>query len=204
MLCCAHGAEQAVKKEISKDGWRLAFSRPGFVTCKHDELRPLPEGVFIRTASRSIGQCRDSLGHHQIAKLIESLEASPLAHKPFDQLHVWPKDRAAIGRFGFEPGIDEVAGAVAQEVYEALSPGWVRCDAPNRIAMPDEAILDIVLLEPAYWFYGTHTASKWPTRWPGGVQPMSPKDRTDLTCLFQGGRSDPMERFRFAAKRPCH
>ena len=150
-------AEQAVKKEIADEGWRLAFSRPGFVTCKHDESRSLPEGVFIRAASRSIGKCHDNNAKQQIAKLIESLETSPLARKPFDQLHVWPKDRAAIGRFGFEPGIDEVAGAVAQEVYETLSPEWVRSDAPNRIAMPDETVLDIVLIEPAYWFYGIHT-----------------------------------------------
>ena len=74
MLCCAHGAEQAVKSEISRDGWRLAFSRPGFVTCKHDDSKTLPHGVFIRTASQSIGQCRDSNGRQQIAKLIESLE----------------------------------------------------------------------------------------------------------------------------------
>ena len=175
MLCCAHGAEQAVKNEVSPEGWRLAFSRPGFVTCKHDQSKPIPEGVFVRTASRSIGQCRANDGRKQIAALLETLEESAGASEPFDQLHVWPKDRAAIGRFGFEPGIDEVSDAVASEIYRALSPRWIRGDGPNRIAMPDESVLDIVLVEPAHWFYGTHTATKWPSRWPGGVQPIKPK-----------------------------
>ena len=175
MLCCAHGAEQVVKKDISAVGWRLAFSRPGFVTCKHDAAKSLPESPFVRTASRSIGQLRDSNGRQQIAKLIETLESWPRTNKPFDQVHVWSKDRAAIGRFGFEPGIDEVSGAVAQEVYQALAPTWVRSDAANRIALPDETVLDVVLVEPSHWFYGSHIASTWPTRWPGGVQPIDPK-----------------------------
>lgn len=195
MLCCAHGAELAVKKEIAKDGWRLAFSRPGFVTCKHDESQNLPEGVFVRTATQSIGQCRNSDGRLQIAKLIESLEASPLTASPLDQLHVWSKDRVPIGRFGFEPGIDEVASAVADEIYDALSPKWVRCDAPNRIAMPEESILDVVLVEPSHWFFGVHTASKWPTRWPGGVQPLSPKHEPLSRAYFKAAEAIPWSGF---------
>jgi len=175
MLCCAHGAELAVKQEIAAAGWRLAFSRPGFVTCKHDEAKPLPSGTFIRTASRSLGQHKEIDGRQQIARLVETLATSPLNLQPFDQVHVWSKDRAPIGRFGFEPGVDEVAAAVAEEVYQALATKWVRSDAANRIANPDESVLDIVLIEPSHWFYGMHTASTWPTRWPGGVQPLVPK-----------------------------
>tara|TARA_R110002049_G_scaffold72490_6_gene187361 strand:+ start:40534 stop:41577 length:1044 start_codon:yes stop_codon:yes gene_type:complete len=195
MLCCAHGAEQVVKKEVAQDGWRLAFSRPGFVTCKHDESKPIPEGVFVRTASRSIGNCRDSNGRQQIAKLIETLETSPLANQPFDQLHVWPKDRAAIGRFGFEPGIDEVSAAVAREIFDALSPTWIRGDAPNRIALPDESVLDVVLVEPSHWFYGTHVASKWPSRWPGGVQPIEPKHEPISRAYFKAAEAIPWSGF---------
>lgn len=174
MLCCAHGAELAVKEAMVADGWRLAFSRPGFVTAKHDSAPEPPTGVFIRTASRSIGQCRSEQGDEQIASLLEKLKSSPLANRPFDQLHVWPKDRAPIGRFGFEPGADEVSGMVADQAYAALKDEHVRCDGPNRIAEADERVLDIVLVEPSHWFIGTHTATTWPTRWPGGVQPISP------------------------------
>ena len=44
MLVCAYGAEQAVKESMAAEGWRLAFSRPGFVTAKHDIEASLPAG----------------------------------------------------------------------------------------------------------------------------------------------------------------
>ncbi|TWU42514.1 SAM-dependent methyltransferase [Novipirellula artificiosorum] len=172
MICCAHGAEPLVKESIAGEGWRLAFSRPGFVTAKHDERVPTPSGTFIRTAATSIGQARSP----NASELLESLRKSLADHYPaehrFDQLHVWPKDRAPIGRFDFEPGVDEVSRAVAAEIYAALSPDHLRCDAANRVAQPGERVLDVVLVEPAHWFFGTHVASTWPTRWPGGIQPM--------------------------------
>lgn len=175
MLCCAYGAERRVKESIATEGWRLAFSRPGFVTAKHDGSAPLPEDIFIRAAAHSIGQARNEDGRQLIASLVDQLQSSPLASCPFDQLHVWPKDRAAIGRFGFEPGVDELARAVAEEVFAAIGEKWLRCEVPNRIAQPGDSVLDLVLVEPAHWFFGTHTASTWPTRWPGAVQPMEPQ-----------------------------
>lgn len=179
MIACACGAERVVKDSIARDGWRLAFSRPGFVTCKHDDPRAaMPQGVFVRTAARSIGQARGEHSKELIQsladKLTEQLESAGDS-RPFDQLHVWPKDRAPIGRFGFEPGVDEVSRAVADELFAALAPRYVRGDVPNRIAEPGDHVLDVVLVEPAHWFFGTHEASVWPTRWPGGVQPISPK-----------------------------
>ena len=172
MLCCAHGAESAVKKTMAAQGWRLAFSRPGFVTGKHDTATSLPSGIFIRTASHSIGQVRGGHADALMAELRQQLEQSRLANKPFDQLHVWPKDRLPIGRFGFEPGVDEVAQAVAEEIFRTLGQEWLSCDAANRIAQPGDAVLDVVLIEPSHWFIGTHTAETWPTRWPGAVQPI--------------------------------
>ena len=157
---------------MAAQGWRLAFSRPGFVTGKHDTATSLPSGIFIRTASHSIGQARGGRSSELIAEMRKQLEQSSLANKPFDQLHVWPKDRLPIGRFGFEPGVDEVAQAVADEIFRCLGEEWLSCDAPNRIAQPGDSVLDVVLIEPAHWFIGTHTAETWPTRWPGAVQPM--------------------------------
>lgn len=176
MLCCAHGAESAVKASMAEQGWRLAFSRPGFVTAKHDEAKALPSGVFVRAAAWSIGQARGSRSADLIATLRDQLQASPRLSTQVDQLHVWPKDRAAVGRFDFEPGIDEVSRAVADEVFQALRSDWVRGDRPNRIAEPGEAVLDVVLVDPSHWFIGTHTAETWPSRWPGGVQPIEPAE----------------------------
>ena len=60
MLCCANGAEQQVKQSIAEQGWRLAFSRPGFVTAKHDEPVDLPEGTTVRIEVVSIRHIRVS------------------------------------------------------------------------------------------------------------------------------------------------
>ncbi|MEM8666532.1 MAG: SAM-dependent methyltransferase [Planctomycetota bacterium] len=175
MLTCACGAEKAVKSSMAETGWRLAFSRPGFVTAKNDTPNAgLPSGVFIRTAAHSLGQSRSEQSSDQIRKLIETLPSGS-ARPQFDELHVWPKDRVPIGKFGFEPGIDEVARSVADEIHGKLGTDWLRCDAPNRIAEPGARVLDIVLVDPSHWFFGSHTSSDWPTRWPGGIQPIVPQ-----------------------------
>ncbi|MEM9589513.1 MAG: SAM-dependent methyltransferase [Planctomycetota bacterium] len=175
MMCCAHGAEKAVKEAIAHEGWRLAFSRPGFVTAKHDSGPPLPSNPFIRTASHSIGAVRGDDALVLIQQMSDLLQQSFPESHVFDQLHVWPKDRAAIGRFDFEPGIDEVSKLVAEQIHSKLHPRWVRNDSPNRIAEPGESVLDVVLVEPAHWFIGRHMADVWPTRWPGAVQPIEPE-----------------------------
>ncbi len=93
MLTCACGAETVVKEEMGTQGWRLAFSRPGFVTAKHDSSNAdLPQGVFIRTAAHSLGKASGDESSFLIAQLEQQLESS--SAKPFDQFHVWPKDRA--------------------------------------------------------------------------------------------------------------
>ncbi len=174
MLCCAHGAEAVVKKSIADQGWRLAFSRPGFVTAKNDQAAGPPRGTFIRTSAKSIGQTRNENLSLQIAQLKSQLEGA-VAIGSIDQLHVWPKDRAPIGRFGFEPGIDEVSRAVADELVGALASDGLRCSVANQIAGPGETVLDVVLVDPSYWFFGVHRAGgDWPSRWPGGVQPIKP------------------------------
>lgn len=189
MLCCACGAEHLVKETMSAEGWRLAFSRPGFVTAKHDEAKSLPAGVFIRTAAKSIGSAKSEDASELVSKLIEKLESTDTTGKPFDQLHVWPKDRAPIGRFGFEPGSDEVSTAVAEQIHAALNGKWVRSDAPNRIAQPGESVLDVVLVEPAHWFFGTHVASTWPTRWPGAVQPIRLKEEPVSRAYYKAAEA---------------
>ena len=189
MLCCACGAEQVVKQEMAEQGWRLAFSRPGFVTAKNDNATTLPAGVFVRIAARSIGQMRSMDAKSQLDELKKQLASFDATGRAFDQLHVWPKDRAPIGRFGFEPGIDEVSAAVANEVFQAIGTSWLKCDAPNQIAQPGDRVLDVVLVEPAHWFIGTHDATTWPTRWPGGVQPIQPKHEPVSRAYFKAAEA---------------
>lgn len=172
MMTCAHGAEGWVKEQIAREGWRLAFSRPGFVTAKHDRNVPPPTGIFIRTCCRSLGSAKGDQGDVLIERLFESIETLAL---PIDQLHVWPRDRAPIGRFDFEPEIDEVAQAVAARILQLAPKGTFRCATANQIAQPSESVLDVVLVDPSQWFFGTHTATHWPSRWPGGMQPVAPE-----------------------------
>lgn len=189
MLCCANGAENQVKQSISESGWRLAFSRPGFVTAKHDDNVDLPSGTFIRTASFSVGHLKDADGENQIRSLTELLESKFPKGLQFDEVHVWPRDRVPIGKFGFEPGVDEVAKLVADRVFESLSGTWVRSDAPNRIAQPGARVLDLILVDPADWFVGWHTATKWHSRWPGGVQPIEPQYEPVSRAYFKAAES---------------
>lgn len=195
MLCCAHGAETAVKQSMGESGWRLAFSRPGFVTAKRDRAQSLPSGVFIRTAAWSIGQVQGNRSDESIRRLREQLDASPQIGGRLDQLHVWPKDRAAVGRFDFEPGVDEVSRAVAEELFPALQPRWIRSDAFNRIAQPGETVLDVVLVSPSHWFVGWHTAHSWPTRWPGGIQPIQPARDPVSRAYYKAAEAIPWSGF---------
>lgn len=198
-IVCAHGAEGLVKQSIAEAGWRLAFSRPGLVTAKHDSphLAP-PEGVFIRTSFRSLGMCRGET----IAPMLEQLHALVAEHpRKFepDHLHVFPKDRAAIGRFDFEPGVDEISSQVARLIAASLvgpakddsshddtgamvgddglaSGGETAGSIPvNQPAAPMQTVLDVVLVEPGQWMVGYHRSTSPHSCWPGGVQPIEPK-----------------------------
>ncbi len=175
MLGCANGAEAVVKAEVQKAGWRLAFSRPGFVTVKHDEAVPLPRGIFIRTASHSIGSGRGEHSIPIIEKLRADLKDAGFDARPLDHLHVWPRDRLPIGKFDFEPEIDPLSRAVAGEIFTAVRGEFVSGDAANLIAQADQRVLDVVLVEPGHWFWGWHVAGDWPSRWPGALQPISPQ-----------------------------
>ncbi len=188
--CCAVGAEQQVKQELHRDRWRLAFSRPGFVTAKHDDpSATLPVGMFVRTASISLGHLQATDGGQQLGGVERLLSAKFAEGWQFDQLHVWPRDRVPIGKFGFEPGIDEVSRAVADAMHASLGSQRLRCDQPNRIAQPGDRVLDVVLVDPSDWFVGWHTATTWPSRWPGGIQPIDPQHEPISRAYFKAAEA---------------
>jgi len=182
MICCQNGAQGAVLPEVERDGWRLAFSRPGFVTVKNDRATDrLPRGVFVRTASWSIGKTSGSDSAAMISEVAALLTKTKLT---FDQMHVWPRDRVPIGKFGFEPGADEVTIAIATAIAGGLPRSQLRNPIPNQLAKPGEKVLDVILVDPANWWIGWHevpksaakrgTAHLSSTSWPGGVQPIVP------------------------------
>jgi 23S rRNA (cytidine2498-2'-O)-methyltransferase len=195
MVCCQNGSEPAVKEEVGRDGWRLAFSRRGFITLKHeDKPKGLPRGVFVRTSAWSLGMVKGEDFAENLTKLLSIIGDSG-AKQSFDQLHVWPRDRVPVGKFDFEPGPDELSTVVGQQIAAALqSRGVIRSDAFNAIASPGERVLDIVLVDPSQWAIGWHevprlsgtaAAKVIAKSWPGGVQPIEPAEPVISRAYFK-------------------
>ena len=180
MVCCQNGAQGAVVAEVQHDGWKLAFSRPGFVTLKSDSATDrLPRGVFVRTASWSLGKTQ---GSDSVVMIEEVIQTITQTGRTFDRLHVWPRDRVPIGKFDFEPGPDELTNAIAESIIAKLDRKQVRSPTVNEVAKAGENVLDIILVDPSQWWIGWHYVPKAkkdpgahiPTTWPGGVQPIVP------------------------------
>ncbi len=194
MVCCQNGSEPAVKEEVAQDGWRLAFSRRGFITLKHEGVpKGLPRGVFVRTAAWSLGMVQDEDFGTNVQKLLEVVSASG-AKQAFDHLHVWPRDRVPVGKFDFEPGIDEVSRVVGEGIAAALRDRQLIRGDLNAVARAGQRVLDVVLIDPAQWAIGWHevprlagtAAAKMIARtWPGGVQPLQPPGEVLSRAYFK-------------------
>ena len=205
LVTCAHGAESVVKPQLADAGWRLAFSRPGLVTAKHDaDHRVVPEGGFIRTAMTSIATVR---GDHtsdmiaQAAAAIAPMRGQGLPER-FDHLHVFARDRAPVGKFDFEPEPDELTQAIASEIGSRL-PAATKCDSvaatkcdliaanmPNQIADPMQTVLDVAMVDPTHWIIATHRATAAVhSRWPGGVMPITPKHRPISRAYYKAAEA---------------
>ncbi|WP_164101249.1 SAM-dependent methyltransferase [Candidatus Laterigemmans baculatus] len=178
MVCCHQGAEAPLKTQLAATGWRLAFSRPGFVSFKHSSDDPsrqleLPRNVFARTSSWSLG----NVVGDRTAELTERLLAlltETVGERRFDQLHLWARDRLPAGERNYEPGFEPLTHAIAEDVHRRLAASdRVTADAANRIAEIGESVLDVVLVEPTRWMIGWHSAEAFPpSRWPGGFPPI--------------------------------
>ena len=175
-LTCQVGAEKAVKAELARrwPEFRPAFSRGGFLTLKLPETTYLTpdfdlESVFARSYGFSLGK-------------VSGDDDATLAHglwdmfgdRPFERIHVWQRDRAEAGEFGFEPSITPAA----VEAYEAIRKA---CPWPDRLsgandlteaAKPGDWVLDCVLVDPGQWWIGFHRARSMPSRWAGGMMPL--------------------------------
>ena len=176
MVCCHHGAEQPLKKDALVQGWRFAFSRPGFVTFKHESTDgnpPALAGVFARTVSWSLGRIVSDHTNDLADQLIGILDSARV-EKSFDALHVWSRDRLPVGERGFEPGIEPLCTAVAEALHPRLCQAeWVKPDSVNRPLQVAERSLDCVLIDPGTWMIGWHRSGRFaPSRWAGGFPPL--------------------------------
>jgi 23S rRNA (cytidine2498-2'-O)-methyltransferase len=174
---CQIGAERALKGEIARrwPDFRLAFSRPGFLTFKLPEEHALAddfdlESAFARSYGFSLGKVTGQSGE-ELATEAWKICGS----RTVQRVHVWEKDRAAPGEHGYEPSIT----AAAVEAHRVL---LQHCPRPASLAgnvaalchpaRPGELVLDCVLLAPDQWWVGYHRAKLVPSRYPGGMMPL--------------------------------
>lgn len=184
---CQVGAEGAVKQEVARQwpDFRLAFSRPGFLTFKVPENHGLRadfdlRSVFARTYGFSLGRVRGD-DPEEAARQVWELYGG----RPVRRLHVWRRDTRPPGAH------DATAPVAAAEVHEALRQ---LCPRPETLAEQPEGgseiarrgdfVLDCVVVEPGEWWVGYHRASGPATCWPGGAPPIElPTDAVSRTWL---------------------
>ncbi len=172
-VVCQIGAESALKQELARrwPEFRLAFSRPGFVTFK---LPPdndwgdnvdLPS-VFARTCGYSLGK----VAGDNAESLADQIWQAVGDHS-VDHLHVWQRDPCMPGDHEFEPGLSPLASE-AGRILAGRRPAQLARDRMfpvNLVARPGQRVLDCVLVEPNEWWFGWHQAASLPSRWPGGT-----------------------------------
>ncbi len=183
---CQPGAEQPLKVELAarRPTWRLAFSRPGFVSFKCEESvgaaldGPLP--AFARTRSVSLGRVKDdalaaaAAGVWQLDGTCYLLQMQHVVG-----LHVWQRDSLLPGEGDFEPVVTPLALAAREAIVRARAdtqPGH-DTDALGLVAAPaGGVVLNVVLVEPDEWYIGWHRAASRTERWPGGMLPVAAPD----------------------------
>jgi 23S rRNA (cytidine2498-2'-O)-methyltransferase len=196
-MTCRPGAEGALKQEVARaePTWRLAFSRPGFVTFKLDGQSPPDElrlaerrWTFAHVHGLSLGKLSGTQLADLAAQVWQQEGVVALATKGMRiaDIHVWQRDTLSKpdGAPKYDDTADSFATPLAIEIAQAL-----RNAAPASLARlkksPRNAasrghrhpsprgglVLDVILLEPGQWWIGYHSAVTPVERWPGGHVP---------------------------------
>ncbi|QDU55576.1 SAM-dependent methyltransferase [Aeoliella mucimassa] len=183
---CQPGAEQPLKAELaaSQPEWRLAFSRPGFVSFKCGDnvgaILASRQPTFARTLSISLGRVSNSsltAAAHEVWQ-IEGV-AALVASQESIVLQVWQRDSLLPGENGFEPTLTPLAEEVRQALLAAARESDALTDGhliDAKVAPTDSVVLDVVMVEPNEWYIGWHRALARHQRWPGGMLPIAAPD----------------------------
>jgi 23S rRNA (cytidine2498-2'-O)-methyltransferase len=185
-MTCRPGAEGALKQEVahSEPEWRLAFSRPGFVTFKLPGAHTIDERrlaerhwTFAHAHGMSLGQLTGT----QLAPLAEEVWkdvsiCSLAASGELADLHVWEPATLAGDDGGDESEVAPLCRAIETAVRAAAPENAAklrRVHAGRPQPSPRNVlVLDIAVIEPGQWWLGYHRAVSWPERWPGGAIPV--------------------------------
>jgi len=173
-VTCQVGAEKAVKGELARrwPAFRLAFSRPGFLTFKLPLNHALAddfdlESVFSRAYGFSLGEVAEKNQEELAAGVWKNCKG-----RTIQRIHVWEKDRSEPGVHRFEPSITAAAIDAHRLLFQHcpraqnLAKNAGDSTAPARAG---ELILDCVMLSPSQWWTGFHRAKLVPSRYPGGM-----------------------------------
>ncbi len=188
-VTCQIGAERAVKGELSRrwPAFRLAFSRPGFLTFKLPADHALADDFSLKSAfARAYGFSLGKVaGDSQEAMATDAWRI--YKEQAIQRIHVWEKDAREPGEHGFEPSITpaaiEVHTLLCRQCPRAESLAKDAADAvsPARVG---ELVLDCVMLSPKEWWIGYHRAKEIATCYPGGMMSLElPPDAVSRAWL---------------------
>ena len=196
-MTCRPGAEGALKHEVSRaqPTWRLAFSRPGYLTFKHVGETPLDDQILSEQRwnfAHSHGLSLGRLTGEQLSELAqevwqhEGVAALADAERSPADIHVWqstsqlPADTTSRGEHATAPFATPLAIEVETALREAAPERFAKLKKSNakflahgrRHPSPrDVLVLDVFLLAPGEWWIGYHRATTLSERWPGGHIP---------------------------------
>ncbi len=182
-MTCRPGAESALKAEVARaePEWRLAFSRPGFVTFKlptgrldakklseHRWTFAYSHGISVgRLVGDSLTSLADQVWQHECTQPIVETNG-------FADVHVW-QPAAVVDETCDDntlPLCEEIGAAVRARAPEPNAKLRRATAAVTRPSPRKATVLDIVVIEPGEWCIGYHYASTWTERWPGGRLPV--------------------------------
>lgn len=170
-VTCQMGSEQIIKKNLTKNGLRFAFSRPGFLTFKLPDPQPLFEPLnltdpFIRCFGSCLGKVRGETDENRALALWDQVKDIP-----FDRLHVWPRDRYPAGQHSVDPGLNDCSRAAEAALYKTALPAQravLEKRNDKNLARRNDRVLDCIVVDPEEWWIGAHRVDRWVQRWPGG------------------------------------
>jgi 23S rRNA (cytidine2498-2'-O)-methyltransferase len=185
-MTCRPGAEAALKLETARSdpAWRPAFSRPGFVSFKHEGPKPLDDErlaerswVFARTHGLSLGRLSGT-ELHPLATQVWQAEgvAELVSDQPLADVHVWQRESALSNDgplgVGGTPLANEIEAAIRAAAPDACDRLRTERAGKRRPAPRNGCVLDVVVVEPHQWWIGYHRAVTRAQCWPGGVIPV--------------------------------
>ncbi len=183
-MTCRVGAEAALKQEVARamPAWRVAYSRPGFVTFKCADGKTLGDKELAQlhwTFAHSVGISLGKLLGAELAPMAQevwrlAVDIMPTDDKAAIDLHVWQRepvlDEDGEGTFGTPLSL-EIEAAIRTAAPESVHIER-EAPAPRRASLRNSLVLDVVLVEPGEWWVGYHRAVRRNERWPGGVIPV--------------------------------